>query len=316
MKNRVLIFLAAIVFVASCTNVQVLYQPVDGWSKEINERLENFLDSTKTLSIRKVAVFDCDGTVFGQVPYYLADEALYRYADEVLKNRNDDEARMKLAILNSMVEHGDNVSKRYVEDRIHFLAGLTPEEIEDLGYNSFQSSYQGKFYPEMKELIENLKRYGYEVWIITASPEILYQKFVAKELGIPAVNVIGVKSVVKEGFTTSEIILPVPQDDGKAHAIETFIKTRPLIVGGNSRGDMDMVNESSGLKIMVNPDDITIRGPSDGPMSGYTVKSFWEKEGALILKCNDVTEPGIRFHTGEWGIKPNIAHPKDNLRVE
>ncbi len=311
MKNRVLILLAAVFLTAACTRDQVLYQPIDGWSVEINNRIENFLDSTKSHQGRKVAVFDCDGTVFGQVPHYLADEALYQYADEVLKKRNDDEAAMKLAILKSMVEHGDNVSKRYVEDRIHFLAGLTPEEIEELGYQCYLSSYQGKFYPEMKELIENLKRYDFEVWIITASPEILYQKFVAMELGIPEVNVIGVKSVVKEGRTTSEIILPIPQDDGKAHAIETFIKTRPLIVGGNSRGDMDMVNESSGLKMMVNPDDVTVRGPADGPMSGHTVKSFWEKEGALIVKCNDVTEPGIRFHTAEWGIKPNMAHPKD-----
>ena len=73
---------------------------------------------------RKVAVFDGDGTTFGQVPYYLADEALYKYADEVLKIRNDREAREKLDILDRMVKNGDNVSKAYVEDRVHFLAGI------------------------------------------------------------------------------------------------------------------------------------------------------------------------------------------------
>ncbi|MEZ4997983.1 MAG: hypothetical protein R2758_11160 [Bacteroidales bacterium] len=55
--------------------------------------------------------------------------------------------------------------------------------------------------------------------------------------------------MVKNGITTGEIIPPIPQDDGKAHTIETFIKTTgPLIVGGNSRGDMDMLNESAGLE--------------------------------------------------------------------
>ncbi|MFO7574156.1 MAG: HAD family hydrolase [Bacteroidales bacterium] len=312
MKNRVLIFLAAIILAASCTRVEVLYQPVDGWSNEINDRIENFLDSTKSHPERKVAVFDCDGTVFGQVPYYLADEALYQYADEVLKTRADETAIEKLTILDRMVMHGDNVSKPYVEDRVHFLAGLTPEEIEGIGYDCYVKSYKGKFYPEMKEFIENLKRFGFEVWIITASPEILYQKFVAVELGIPVVNVIGVKSVAKEGVTTGEIIPPIPQDDGKAHAIETFIKARPLIVGGNSRGDMDMINESSGLKIIVNPDDVTVRGPEDGPMRGHTVKSYWEKEGALVLLCNDVTEPGIEYYTANWNIRANRANPKEN----
>lgn len=53
---------------------------------------------------RKVAVFDGDGTVIGQVPYYLADEALYRYADKNYKDRNDPQAKSKIAILNRMVK--------------------------------------------------------------------------------------------------------------------------------------------------------------------------------------------------------------------
>ena len=145
---------------------------------------------------------------------------------------------------------------------------------------------------------------------MTASPELLYQKFVAEELGIPNYFVVGARSVIKDGIATTEIIPPIPQDDGKAHTIETYIKTRPLIVGGNSRGDMDMVNESFGLKIMVNPDDVTKRGPEDGPMHGYTVKSYWEKEGIVIVNCDDVTDPNVDFYTTKWKIRENMAHPK------
>ncbi len=289
------------------------YRPIHGWSDEINSRLEGFLNSTIITQERKVAVFDCDGTTFGQVPHYLADEALYQYADEVLKKRNDKESAAKLAILDRMVKNGDNVGKAYVEDRVHFLAGLTQQEIENIGYNCYRKSYKGKFYPEMKALIANLKEYGFEVWILTASPEFLYQKFVAEELGIPNVNILGAKCVVKDGKTTGEIIPPIPQDDGKAHTIETFIKARPLIVGGNSRGDMDMLNESFGLKIVVNPDDVSVRGAEDGPMSGHTVKSYWEKEGALIVNCDDVTDAEVQFHTAQWKIRENRANPKQGL---
>lgn len=289
------------------------YRPIHGWSDEINTRLEGFLNSTIIMQERKVAVFDCDGTTFGQVPYYLADEALYQYADEVLKKRNDKESAAKLAILDRMVKNGDNVGKAYVEDRVHFLAGLTQQEIENIGYNCYRKSYKGKFYPEMKALIANLKEYGFEVWILTASPEFLYQKFVAEELGISNVNILGAKCVVKDGKTTGEIIPPIPQDDGKAHTIETFIKSHPLIVGGNSRGDMDMLNESFGLKIVVNPDDVSVRGAEDGPMSGHTVKSYWEKEGALIVNCDDVTDREVQFHTSQWKIRENRANPKLGL---
>ena len=287
------------------------YRPIATWPDETNACIEEFLNTTLTVTDRKVAVFDCDGTVFGQAPYYLADEALYDYADKNYKNRKDKESRQKMAILDRMVKDGNNVGKVYVEDRAHFLAGMTPEEVAKLGYDCYVESYQGKFYPEMKQLIANLKEYGFEIWILTASPEFLYQKFLSEELGIPEVNILGMKSVVVDGVLTNEIVLPIPQDDGKANVIPTFIKTRPLVVGGNSRGDMDMLNQSCGLKIVVNPDDTTVRGAEDGPMHGLTVKGYWEKEGAVIVRCNDVRDPKVRFHTSEWGIRENVINPKE-----
>lgn len=308
--KRLILSVLGVAFCASMTLNAQTYRHISGWSQETNDRIEGFLNSTVTMNLRKVAVFDSDGTTFGQVPHYLADEALYRYADNVLKERKDKEAKDKLKILERMVKNGDNVGKPYVEDRVHFLAGLTPQQIEMIGYDCYAESYRNKTYPEMKQLVANLKEYGFEVYILTASPEFLYQKFVSEEYGIPVTNVVGAKCVVKDGVTTGEIIPPIPQDDGKAHTIETFIKARPLIVGGNSRGDMDMLNESAGLKIVVNPDDKTVRGPEDGPMSGHTVKSYWEKEGALIVRCDDVRDPKVRFHTEEWKIRPNISNPK------
>ena len=302
----IITFIAVNVFL---TDAQT-YRHIRGWSQETNDRIESFLNSTITMTIRKVAVFDCDGTVFGQVPYYLACEALYQYADEVYKGRTDKLAKEKLAILDKMVKDGNNVGKPYVENRLHFLSGMTPEEIEMMGYNCYYKSYRGKMYPEMKELIGNLKEYGFEVWVISASPEILYQKFVSEELGICPTHVIGAKTAVENGRATGKVIPPLPQDDGKAHAIETFIKAKPLIVGGNSRGDMDMMNESVGLKMIVNPDNKTVRGPEDGPMNGHTVKTYWEKEGALVLWCNDTTDPNVKFHTTQWKIRENDAHPK------
>jgi phosphoserine phosphatase len=285
------------------------FRTIKNWSVETNDRIESFLNSTITMSTRKVAVFDCDGTVFGQAPHYLADEALYRYADKTYKNRGDKQSKEKLAILDRMVKNGDNVGKPYVEDRIHFLAGLMPEEIELLGVDCYYRAYKGKMYPEMKELIANLKEYGFEVWILTASPELLYQKFVSEELGIPVTQVVGAKCVIRDGVTVDEIIFPIPQDDGKAATIETFIRARPLIVGGNSRGDMDMINLAQGLKIVVNPDDETVRGSEDGPMSGYTVKSYWEKEGALIVRCHDVPDTTVHFFTKDWKIRANKSNP-------
>lgn len=93
------IILVMMLLITPCVSAQT-YRQIKGWSKEVNDRLEDFLNSTITMKIRKVAVFDGDGTVMGQVPHYLADEALYQYADEHFKGKTDKFSKEKMAIWN------------------------------------------------------------------------------------------------------------------------------------------------------------------------------------------------------------------------
>ncbi len=281
------------------------YREIKGWSAEVNNRLESFLNSTITMKERKISVFDCDGTLFGQVPHYLADEAVYGYAKKTYANKNDELSKQKMALIDEML-HGDNVGGSYVENRIRFFAGMTPEQISIIGSDYFHDMYQSKFYPQMKELLANLEEYDIEVWVLTASPEYLYQKFVSEELGIPVDRIIGVKSVVKDGKTTDQLVVPTPQDGGKAETIQTYIKGRPIFVGGNSRGDMEMMNESVGVKFIVNADNEKVRtSEEDGPMKGFTVASYWQKEGAIMVHCKDVKEGNYKYVSEEWKVKPN-----------
>ncbi|MFR0676908.1 HAD family hydrolase [Dysgonomonas mossii] len=287
------------------------YRYIKGWPKEANDRIESFLNSTITMKERKVAIFDCDGTLFGQVPYYLADEALFSFAQKTYGNRTDKEAKEKMAIVDDMLHGKDNVGIAYVQKRVRFFAGLSPDEISTIGNDCYHEKFQGKFYPEMKEFLANLQEYGIEIWVLTASPEFLYQRFVHEQLGIPVDRIIGVKSAVRNGKTTDELVLPTPQDWGKAETIHTFIKARPIIVGGNSRGDMEMMDESVGLKLMVNPDNVKIEKEHAGNMEGMTVKQYWDKDpNCVIVYCNDVPEGNYKYTTQEWGVKVNKTNKK------
>lgn len=287
------------------------YRYIKGWPKEANDRIESFLNSTIPMKERKVAIFDCDGTLFGQVPYYLADEALFGFAQKTYGNRTDKEAKEKMAIVDDMLHGKDNVGIAYVQKRVRFFAGLSPDEISTIGNDCYHEKFQGKFYPEMKEFLANLQEYGIEIWVLTASPEFLYQRFVHEQLGIPVDRIIGVKSAVRNGKTTDELVMPTPQDWGKAETIHTFIKARPIIVGGNSRGDMEMMDESVGLKLMVNPDNVKIEKEHAGNMEGMTVKQYWDKDpNCVIVYCNDVPEGNYKYTTQEWGVKVNKTNKK------
>lgn len=309
MKNyKSLFFLLIISVFYSFAGAQT-FRPVKNWPAEINNKLESFLNSTIIIKERKVAVFDCDGTLLGQVPYYLADEALYSFAKIHYADKKDQFSKHKMEIVNQLL-HGNNTGIQYVKERIDFLSGMTTEQVQKIGEECFHTKYQQKIYPEMRELLANLKEYGFEIWILSASPELLYQQFVHEELGIPVDRILGVKSVVRNDTVTNTLILPVPQDEGKAQALETFIKARPLFVAGNSRGDMEMMNESVGLKLIVNPDNSKVeKGGESGAMNGNTVEQYWKKNGALIVHCKDIPNGNYKYVSGQWGIKVNAGNP-------
>ena len=304
MKKSLYLIALAILGVLTASAQSYEFKPIKGFQDSTNDRLEAFLESTVPMNTRKVAVFDCDGTLFGQAPYYLADEALYDFAKRNYEGKTDSLSVAKMKIVDQLL-HGDNVGVDFVQNRVRFLSGLTADQIQTMGNDMFHQKYQNKMYPEMKALIANLENFGFEVWILSASPELLYQRFCAEQLGLPADRILGVKSRVGEGnVVTDELVFPVSQDEGKADVVRTFIKADPLFVGGNSRGDLEMMNTSVGLKIMINPDD---KKP-EKVAHGKTIKQYWER--CIIEYCNDVPTEGITYVTEEWGVKNNATNAK------
>ena len=306
--NKHLLTLAILAATAMSASAQSYeYKPIKGFQDATNDRIESFLESTIPMKTRKVAVFDCDGTLFGQAPYYLADEALYDYAKRNYEGKTDSLSVAKMAVVDQLL-HGDNVGVDFVQNRVRFLSGLTADEIQAIGNNMFHEKYQNKMYPEMKQLIANLENFGFEVWILSASPELLYQRFCAEQLGLPEDRILGVKSRVTDGnVVTDELVYPVSQDEGKADVVRTFIKADPLFVGGNSRSDLEMMNTSVGLKIMINPDD----KKAEKVAGGKTLKEYWEADPRCIVEyCNDVPQGNYTYVTEEWGVKNNATNEK------
>ncbi len=269
----------------------VTFVPIRGFSPEVNRRLSAFFAETAQESGRKVAVFDGDGTVFGQVPHYLADECLYAYAQRHPARRPE--------LIAKMVTQS-NVSMDYVQDRVRFLAGLSLDEVRALGDACFWASYPDKVFAPMQALTDQLQAHGFEVWIVTASPEAMYQTFMARAFSIPLTRVLGVKSIIRNGIITDEIIHPVPQDHGKLEAIESFVQARPLLVAGNSRGDKEMIAYSRGLHMIVNPDLHVAEGQAES-MADYAARQGW-----LVVAIDDVPAPGFPAVTERvYGVAPN-----------
>ena len=270
------IFINISIFSSCETNTQI--RQIDGFTNDANQQLKDFLIKSRSEEGRKIAVFDGDGTVLGQTPHYLADECMYRWASQ----RPD----YKLSVIDSLKSQS-NVSLPYVQNRIHLVAGMSLEEYRDLGENCFNDYYTEKIFQPMKDLINILKGEDFEVWIVTASPEGMYQQFLSNVFQIPITSIIGVRSVIRDGIITDQIVHPVPQDHGKKEAIETFIQDVPLLVAGNSRGDKEMIEHSKGLKLIVNPDE-HIAPDQKESISDYAKRNNW-----IVVRVDDIPDPNF-----------------------
>ena len=165
---RVVAYLAVLVIASLMPGCAPRFQAIEGFPDTTNARIAAFLDESRQIEGRKVAIFDCDGTLLGQCPHYLADEAIYGYAANNYLDAGDERSREKMAIVEAMTS-GSNVSTDYVTNRIRFFSGLTTHELGRLGLETFDQRFAGKIYPEMRDLVAQLHDHGFEVWVITAS---------------------------------------------------------------------------------------------------------------------------------------------------
>jgi len=290
LRSSLIALIILFIFLA-CSQEKVVFQSVNGFSEKANNQLKRFLIDTQHEPGRKIAVFDGDGTVLGQTPHYLADECMYQYAKE--------HPQQKPAIIEEMIGQS-NVSLPYVQNRVHFIAGKSLQFYRDLGESCFKKYYANKIFEPMRSLINLLKKNGFEIWIVTASPEGMYQQFLSKEFQIPITHIVGVKSVIRNGVITDDVVIPVPQDHGKKEAIETFVQDVPLLVAGNSRGDKEMIEFSRGLKMIVNPDEHIAHDQTES-IAEYAKKNNW-----LIVRIKDVPEQGFpAMSSQEFGIRIN-----------
>ena len=302
---RLYILMCLCAFALCATAQTYKYENINGFSQDTNRRLKEFMENSRSITTHKVAVFDCDGTVLGQSPHYMCDEALIDYITDTYAHRSDSLALRKMDQLKrAMVNSDDELA--YADEMVSLLAGLTIPQIEEIGKRCFKEKFSNQIFPEMRALIQNLKNYGFDVYIVTASPELLYQGVCSEQLGITTDHVLGVRAAVDSyGYTTSTMVRPVTVQRGKAEAIRTFIKTVPIFAAGNSRGDFEMMSLCNGLRLIINPDN-TKPLPVCG---GKTLFQYWNDDPNCIVEvCNEVGQPGVEWSCDRYNLPIKPSH--------
>ena len=192
----------------------------------------------------KVAVFDCDGTLwggdsgFGFMAWSLEKGLVSRSTCDWVDSRYRD-------YLAGTVSEMDMCG-----EMVQIYAGLREQELRDAAARYVRKFVQPRIFAEMASLVAALKKAGVEIWAVSSTNKWVIAEGV-RDLGIPEERILAAEVRVTDGLITSEI-LDVPTDEGKATALARAGLPHPDAVFGNSVHDLAML-EAARNAFPVNP---------------------------------------------------------------
>ena len=207
------------------------------WTAEEFERL--VLDCKP-----KVAVFDCDGTLwsgdagYGFMAWSLEQGLVSRSTSDWIDTRHR-------AYRAGHVSEPESAARwcRSMPACANRNCAPPPPSMR-------KSLCAQRFFPEMASLVAALRQAGVELWAVSSTNNWVVAEGV-RDFGIPEEHILAAEVRVDDGIITSEI-LDVPTGEGKAAALKRIGLDHPDAVFGNSIHDLAML-EMARCAFPVNP---------------------------------------------------------------
>src|SRR5580658_4714939 len=181
----------------------------------------------------KVAVFDCDGTIwsgdsgYGFMVWSLEQGLVSRSTSDWIDTRYR-------AYLSGQVSELDICG-----EMVQIYAGLRDHELRAAATQYVQEFVHQRVFAEIASLLTSLRNAGTELWAVSSTNRWVVAEGV-RDFGIPEERVLAAEVEVVDGIITSRIAA-VPTDEGKAQALRQAGLQKPDAVFGNSIHDLAML---------------------------------------------------------------------------
>ena len=192
----------------------------------------------------KVAVFDCDGTLwsgdagYGFMAWSLEQGLVSRSTHDWIDTRY-------------RAYRAGNVSEEAIcGEMVQMYAGLRDRELRAAAAEYVDKFVRGRIFAEMAALVASMRKAGVELWAVSSTNRWVVAEGL-RDFGIPEERILAAEVRVADGIITSEII-DVPTDAAKAAALRRVGLPHPDAVFGNSVHDLAML-EMARCAFPVNP---------------------------------------------------------------
>ncbi|MEM0908211.1 MAG: HAD family hydrolase [Pseudomonadota bacterium] len=247
-------------------DAEVRADPLPSWNETTSKaQILSFIDQVTdpaspdyVTPAERIAVFDNDGTLWGEKPFYFQ---LFFAVDKLKELAEQDPA-----IVNSPAREAaiagdfealfaggeeallDVIFASHADISVDDFTADVREWLATARHPVTGRRYDGMVYQPMLELLSALRDNGFSTWIVSGGGIHFIRAFADDVYGIPPEQVIG--STVKTVYEVVDgvpVIMKTPAigfiDDkaGKPVAIDAHIGRRPIFAGGNSDGDFEML---------------------------------------------------------------------------
>ncbi len=216
----------------------------------------------------RIAVFDNDGTLWSEKPYYFqlafAIDRIRELADQHPEWNSEQPFQAALeGDMETLVAGGKEALLKLVMASHSGMstdefAGIVRQWIDSARHPETGRRYKKMVYQPMLELLDYMRDNGFRIWIVSGGGIEFLRVWSEEVYGVPPEQVIG--SSIKTQFEVGEqgpLLMRLPELDffddkaGKPLAIHKFIGRRPIAAFGNSDGDLEMLQwttAGSGLR--------------------------------------------------------------------
>ncbi len=285
-----LVVLFALVSAARSASAQS--DPLPSWNDGVTKRaIVAFVQATTTRGPKfvapaeRIATFDQDGTLWVEHPVYSQLVFALDRVPAVVKQKP--ELATVEPFRTVLTGDRDAIAKLSTADLEKILAatlsGMTVDEfsadvkkwIATAKDPRWKRPYTELAYQPMLEVLKYLRANGYKTYIVTGGGQDFVRVYAEAVYGVPPEQVIGTAGATTLGYdasgkptlTKEPKLLLNDNNAGKVEGIHFVIGRRPYAAFGNSPGDKQMLEYSSGLAVLLLHDDAR-REYAYGPAQG------------------------------------------------
>jgi phosphoserine phosphatase len=192
----------------------------------------------------RVATFDCDGTLWSGDAgegFFSWELAAGFVAEPIVRW-----ARARYADY-----HAGNVAEDVMcGEMVTMHRGLREDAVQQACNDYFAKAIAPNIFPEIRELIEQLRAAGCDVWAVSSSSEWIIRSAM-RYFGVPQNRILATAVKVDDGIITDTLIR-VPSGHGKVDAIQSVLQSPPDCAFGNAIWDREMLALSN-HPFVINP---------------------------------------------------------------